>query len=365
MSKPQRVAILGTVGVPGNYGGFETLVENLVRFHADGERDEQLFVYCSSKSYDKRPAHFLTAKLLYIPLRANGAQSIPYDILSLISAVNNRNDVILLLGVSGAIALPFIRLFSSVRIITNVDGIEWRRQKRRGFAKWFLRYSEKIAVLYSHEIIADNRAIANYLNETYGTSSVVIAYGGDHAVSGEPIAIDDDNLPETYALGLCRIEPENNVHVILEAFAGYSELSLIFVGNWKSSEYGRQLFEQYCDFENLYLLDPIYETDKLLAVRGRAQMYIHGHSAGGTNPSLVEMMHFGVPILAFDCMFNRFTTDDKAVYFKDATDLVRLVKNIGPDQHNKIGSDMLALAQECYTWAKIGKEYFKLLTGKS
>ena len=112
-------------------------------------------------------------------------------------------------------------------------------------------------------------------------------------------------------------------------------------------------------------MDPIYESDKLLAIRGRAQIYIHGHSAGGTNPSLVEMMHFGIPVFAFDCVFNRFTTDHKAIYFKDAADLVRRMKDIFPEQRSKVGRDMLTLAQDKYSWQKIGREYFKLLTCKT
>ena len=113
------VAIVGTVGVPANYGGFETLVENLVRFHEATSLDCPITVYCSSKSYATKPPSYLSARLKYIPLNANGLQSIAYDAWSLLSAIWYRTDVILLLGVSGAVALPFVRLLSSARIVTS------------------------------------------------------------------------------------------------------------------------------------------------------------------------------------------------------------------------------------------------------
>ena len=131
----KTISIIGTVGVPANYGGFETLAENLVKFHDAASLKSSLTVYCSSKSYPSKESTYLSARLKYVPLNANGAQSIPYDIVSLFSAVWNRSDVILLLGVSGAIALPLVRLFSSARIVTNIDGIEWRREKWQTFVR--------------------------------------------------------------------------------------------------------------------------------------------------------------------------------------------------------------------------------------
>ena len=148
--------------------------------------------------------------------------------------------MILLLGVSGAIALPVIRLLSSAKFVTNIDGIEWRREKWQGFAKHFLRFSEKMAVRFSHEVIADNAAIAEYVKETYGVSAHVIAYGGDHAMSVVAEAVEEYQLSEDYAFSVCRIEPENNVHVIVEAFAQLPSHFLVIVGNWNNSDYGLQ-----------------------------------------------------------------------------------------------------------------------------
>jgi len=352
--------IAGTVGLPAKYGGFETLVENLVVFHGENELACDLRVFCSARSYPDRPDTFGSAQLDYLPLDANGAQSVLYDGLSLWRAMRRKADTVLLLGVSGAIFLPFLRAVSSIRIITNIDGIEWKRKKWKGFAKLILRVSEWAAVRFSHEVIADNQAIADYVQDTYGSRCHVIAYGGDHALH-EPGAVEaPGGLPDRYALGLCRIEPENNVHLILEALEGL-DMPLVFVGNWDSSAYGRDLKERYCESPNLYLLDPIYDPGALHAVRARASVYLHGHSAGGTNPSLVEMMHFGIPILANGCTFNRNTTEDKAHYFQSAAELAKQLCSLDPEDAAQIGSNMREIAQRKYTWDQIGKAYFELL----
>lgn len=271
-----------------------------------------------------------------------------------------QRDRILLLGVSGALALPLIRLISRARIVTNIDGIEWKREKWQGLARMVLRASEWAAVRFSHEVVADNQAIADHVRDTYGSSCHVIAYGGDHALLEAGSASIPEGLPNSYALSLCRIEPENNVHVILEALDGLA-MPLVFVGNWDNSDYGRDLKARYSVKSNLFLLDPIYDPGALYAVRARASVYLHGHSAGGTNPSLVEMMHFGVPVLAHGCSFNRYSTEDKARYFQSAAELAEQLCGLDPQDAAQIGSNMREIAQRKYTWDQIGKTYFELL----
>jgi glycosyltransferase involved in cell wall biosynthesis len=356
-----NIAILGTVGVPANYGGFETLAENLVRYHDAASLKSALTVYCSSKSYPSKEPIYLSARLKYVSLNANGAQSILYDIWSLLSAVWQRNNVILLLGVSGAIVLPLVRLVSSARIVTNIDGIEWRREKWQGLAKRFLRFSEKIAVHFSHELISDNGAIAEYVQQAYGADAHVIAYGGDHAIGVDAVPVDELALPEKYAFSVCRIEPENNVHLLLEAFSALKSNALVMVGNWHSSDYGRTLRKEYAACSNLLLLDPIYDLGKLKTLRAQATHYVHGHSAGGTNPSLVEAMHFGMPVLAFDCNFNRNTTEDRAFFFKTSAALAHLMQTMDETAAERVGHNMLEIAQRRYTWRVVAQQYFDLL----
>lgn len=360
-----KIAILGTVGVPGRYGGFESLAENLVRYHARNSLPAQLTVWCSAKDNALHPATFETAALQYVGLRANGVQSIPYDILSIFNALRSGHDRILLLGVSGALILPVVRMISRARIITNIDGIEWKRAKWNALARAYLRLSERVAVRFSHEVVSDNQAIADHVRQAYHTESAVIAYGGDHAVAAPADeGLPPEGLPPDFALALCRIEPENNVHMILEAWAqapAEGPTPLVFVGNWNNSAYGKELRATYGALPHVHLLDPVYEPAALYALRAQATVYVHGHSAGGTNPSLVEMMHFGIPVLAHGCTFNRYSTEEKALYFEDAATLTRLSKDLAPPEAARIGADMREIALRRYTWDQIGSAYFRLL----
>lgn len=358
MSK--NIAIIGTVGVPGNYGGFETLADNLAVYHSDKCLKSGLTVYCSAKSFKEKPSRYCNADLHYVNIDANGIDSIAYDIYCLINAARGGHDRILLLGVSGAIILPIINFFCSAKIITNVDGIEWRRQKWKGIARLYLKFSEWIAIKASHVIIADNQGIADYIRETYRVEALVIPYGGDHAVKTSTDSAVAMDIGEGYALGLCRIEPENNVAMILDAFDKIN-FPLVFVGNWDASEYGRALKRKFKYHPNITILDPVYSPTKLRAIRNNARLYVHGHSAGGTNPALVEMMHFGIPVAAYGCKFNRYTTDDRALYFNSSNDLSGIVENISRCEAEKIGKAMKYIAEQRYTWDVIGKAYFDCL----
>jgi len=354
-------SILGTAGVPGGYGGFETLAENLVRYHQAHALAARLSVYCGAGSAGTRPDRYLGAELRHVALKANGPQSVAYDIVSLVDALRRRTDVILLLGVSGALALPLVRALSRVRIVTNIDGIEWQREKWKGLARLILRWSERAAVRWSHAVIADNPAIADHVRARYGRECHVIAYGGDHARAAAPVARPGLGLPERYVLALCRIEPENNVAMILEAFARNPRHDLVVVGNWDQSVHGRDLRARYGAQAHIHLVDPVYEPGPLRWIRDGAVAYIHGHSAGGTNPGLVEMMHFAIPVFAFDCDFNRNTTEGKALYFHSAGTLARAVATLDATGAARIGGQMREIAARRYTWARIGRAYFDLM----
>lgn len=353
----KKISIIGIVGIPASYGGFESLVENLTRFSGE---DINYEVFCSSKQLTTRLEHYNGAKLKYIPLKANGIQSIAYDMVSIMQTLKTKPDVILVLGVSGAVIFPFFKLFSRSKIITNIDGLEWRREKWGRLARLFLKFSEYIAIKFSDVIITDNQALSDYVYRKYKLQSEVIAYGGDHAVnvgeistpSGVDTFLQDD---EEFFLSICRIEPENNIHLILNSFTKIQK-KIKFIGNWNSSEYGRELVKKYSHFSNIELINPIYDINLLYQIRMTCAGYLHGHSAGGTNPSLVEAMHFGKPIYAYDCSFNRFTTEGQAFYFTDSDNLVQLLN----DKKLKISDNAAAMqeiAERRYTWEIISRQY--------
>ncbi|HHX8278066.1 TPA: DUF1972 domain-containing protein [Vibrio diabolicus] len=346
----KRIAVVGTVGIPACYGGFESLVENLTSYKTD---NYSYSVFCSKKAYKDKLKQHNDASLIYLPLNANGVQSIPYDIWSLIKCWSLKPDVVLILGVSGCLFLPIFKFFSNAKIITNIDGLEWKRDKWGKWARKFLKWSEAIAVKYSDIVITDNKAIGDYVLQEYGVENTTIAYGGDHAIRN---CLKSSLDKGDYSLGLCRIEPENNVHLILEAFKGTSQ-HLKFVGNWNASEFGRELKGKFQNEDNIELLDPIYDLDELFELRSGCSLYLHGHSAGGTNPSLVEMMHFETPIFAFDCSFNRYSTENKAYYFDSVESLKALLKQYDTTILKENAVNMKEIAERRYTWAEISRLY--------
>jgi len=177
-----NISIIGTAGIPARYGGFETLAENLVKNKTEGI---EYTVFCSEKLYQEKQKSYLNAKLRYINLNANGISSIFYDFISMLLSL--RSDAMLILGVSGSLFLPFIRLIYRGRIITNIDGIEWKRDKWNKIARYILRISEKSAVRFSDAVICDNQGIVDYITETYKRESVLIEYGADHVGSNANI----------------------------------------------------------------------------------------------------------------------------------------------------------------------------------
>lgn len=355
----KKIGIIGTVGVPAKYGGFETLVENIIGDNCSA--DIQYIIYCSSLAYSGKKTNYKNAILKYIPLKANGIQSLVYDAWSILSALRN-SDILLILGVSGSYILPIIRLFSKKRIVVNIDGLEHRRDKWNHITRKLLKYLEKCAIFNADVIIADNKGIQDYVKCEYGKSSSLIAYGGDHVLCDISHLESDvlrkySLLKEEYAFSVCRIEPENNVHVTLEAYSICSE-KIVFVGNWQNGEYGKMLKNRYGRFFNIILLDPIYDIPTLNVLRSSCKYYVHGHSAGGTNPSLVEAMFFNKPIFCFDVIYNRETTENKAYFYSDVNSLITLIENNSKCEYN--GDLMREIADKNYCWKTIAKQYESL-----
>ena len=353
----KRVAIIGTQGVPAQYGGFESMVENIIGKNCSS--DIAYTVFCSGLDKDSRLKTYKGCRLKYVPLHANGMQSVPYDMLSMLCALKGY-DTLLILGTSGCLLLPLLKALTKAKIIVNIDGLEHRREKWGKFARWILRHSEQAAVKNADVVVADNKGISDYVSETYGKPSVVIAYGGDNAVREVEQERQEEILRhfgvehDNYAVTVCRIEPENNTHIVLEAFR-HTGRPLVYIGNWDHSAYGRALKKEYIHAANIRLVDSIYDLDVLYALRRNAHCYIHGHSAGGTNPSLVEAMSIGCRVLAYDVVYNRETTYGKALYFTDAESLIALLDTDWGDY-----SELREIACKHYTWATIAKQYEQL-----
>jgi len=355
-----KVAIVGSVGLPAKYGGWETLVSNLTMY-LNNQFD--LTVFCSGLKYKKQPSEYNGVQLRYINLNANGVQSIPYDIISIYKSLKFA-DTILVLGISGCIFLPFVKFFKKNKIIVNIDGLEWKRDKWGFFAKRFLMLSEYMAVKFADIVISDNKAIQEYIFDKYRVNSHLIPYGGNHA-NKEPLKKSDKTqyafLNDRYAFKVCRIEPENNLDIILEAFSTFNSLPIVIVGNWSNSRYGKGLRQKYKKHKHIYMLDAIYNQKDIDILRSNCFVYIHGHSAGGTNPSLVEAMFLGLSIISFDVSYNRETTFESAIYFNSKESLISILRRIDETSSlNKISIKMKQIADEHYGWKKITDKYAEI-----
>ena len=351
MNNFPTVAIIGCVGVPAQYGGWETLAQQLV---TQLNKEVEFTVACSGPREKTGFFYELNCYRAFYPIRANGISSIFYDSISLID-LNRKANILLVLGTSGAICLPLIRALNKKVIILGCpDGIEWRREKWGIFARYFLKFSEYLMIKFSHKIVCDNIEIQRYIYQRYNLLGELIAYGGDHVIVQNKYL---ETVSDNYAFTVCRIEPENNIHLILEAFAQITEHKLIIVGNWDYSTYGKNLRKKYKKFKQIQMLDPIYDQVELDKLRANATIYVHGHSAGGTNPSLVEAMYLGLPIVAFDCEFNRRTTDDMCVYFSSSSDLKNIIRTLSPKDWENIAVACREYAINTYNWKSISEKY--------
>jgi len=354
--KKKTIAIIGTNGLPGRYGGWDQLMNNITTKLRD---KYQFIVYTSSFNAVEGVREVNGAKLVIIKLKANGWQSVPYDGISLLHAAF-KFDVLLVLGTSGCIILPLIRLFGK-KIILNPDGAEWKRGKWSWIVQRFLKLSERVGIKFSHFIVADNKVFQDHISTEYNKDSYLIEYGGDNAIS---VDLSDKTKQKygisrgSYAFKVCRIEPENHIHLILDAFSGCKS-KILLIGNWNFSDYGRKLRERYSTYENMLLLDPIYEQATLDELRSNCGVYVHGHSVGGTNPSLVEAMTLGLCCLVYDVNYNRETTENKAIYFKDKEELQKLINDFehGTLHTQQIGVKMAEIAKRRYTWDSIVNKY--------
>lgn len=361
-NKNANIFIVGIAGFPARYGGFETLVSSLIK-----ELKLHFVVFCEMKYRDismEQKTISSTVRRVFLPINANGWQSLVYDAVSLmmIFFYAGDKDRVLILGVSGAWVLPFFSLRRKLKVIVNVDGIEWRRQKWGRMQQKLLKILEGLAVRFSNEVIADNYVVYRYLRFHYRIEPKIAAYGGEKprsdTIPKSELGLD---LPRHFALSICRVEPENNVHVILSAFKETNK-NLIFVGNWMGSQYGRRLYDEFSNLANIKLLQPIYDPATLDWLRKNCELYVHGHSAGGSNPSLIEMMFYPKPIIAFECSFNKHTLGGYGLFFSSDECLAEIITNY--NNFNPLdaisGTQMFAL--ENYLWPAVASKYQEYLT---
>lgn len=352
-----KLAIVGAHGLPAKYGGYCTLAEYLAEYKPE---DFEVTVYCVKSEFEGGPDEYKGCHLVYLDAPARGIMAWRFHGKGIKHAIRNGADCILLCGSNGGFFLPFYHKHRP-KFYLNIGGVEWARSKYSAIMQRVVRMLMRVAVCHSGHLVADNIGIKEYIKEEYKRDdSVVIAYGGDQAKkepASEEIRSKYPFMNGDYAVAIARIQPDNNTDMLLEAFKS-AKMPLVYIGNWNVSEYGINTKEKYSSEKNLYLLDAIYEIHELNMIRSNCALYVHGHSAGGTNPSLVEAMHLGVPLACYDNGFNNNTTYNKAIYFKSADDLQKKLDSLTSEHLKENAETMKSLALEHYQWKTIAEQYY-------
>lgn len=359
LSRKIKVAVIGTNGLPARYGGFETLVDNLTQ---ELNEEFDFTVYCSKTPKKKRLQSYNKTRLIYLPFKANGYQSFIYDTISMFHAWFT-SDILFILGPAAGIITPLNSLFRK-KIILNHGGLnEWERKKFSRIERFYLRISHEIAAHWATYNIADNNILRESILQKFREDSIVIRYGGDHVMK---VAINNQYIlkypfiKEKYAISVSRAQKDNNLHLILEAFESISNFKLVLISNWQVSKYGRDLKEKYSNYDNMILLDAIYESYELNMLRSNAILYIHSHSQCGTAPSLVEAICLGLPIISYDVPTNRETTKNKVLYFENGIELENHLTSWSEVKSDQMKNELQWLIQKEYTWKYIASQYREL-----
>lgn len=361
MKKKLKVAIIGTNGIPANYGGIETLAENLAR---DLNDEYELYCYCSRTPKELQREAYRNTRLIYVPLRANGWQSILYDGYTILRSLW-KHDVLLILGCSNPI-VPFFNVFHRKKIVYNsIGGREV--DKVRGLkafgrlevaAKKFLG---RIPVKYSNHVIIDNKANANEFVKLRHRDPIIAEYGGDHAIARPVTSIMKEKYPflsGSYDVTVSRAQEDMNIHMVIEAYKQVTDRTVVIVSNWDKTEYGRELKLNNKDkYSNIILLDAIYNQDELNVIRSNASLYLHTHSMCGTAPSLVEAMYLGLPIICYRVPTNLETTENRALYFETIDELKSLLIKSDINTMAEIAKNMKEIANRRYLWKRITDIY--------
>lgn len=356
-----KIAILGTRGIPNNYGGPEANAEFMAPIFL--RMGHEVTVY-SPDEHPYREPEWNGIRIRHVfnqesRLRIWG--TLIYDYLCLRDAARGDFDILLELGyVPAAIFYPLVRRRHG-RLVTNMDGLEWKRSKWNYVLQRFAELTERLGARHSDAMIADNEAIRDYLLQKYGRDSRFIPYGAKPVAAPNP----DHLVPYGvegggYHMLIARMEPENNVEMALEGYRLSGDRRAFLVVGRTTTKHGRYLESRYRDTPGVRFLGAIYDYDVLSSLRGLAAWYFHGHSVGGTNPSLVEAMASHALVAAHDNPFNRSVLGENALYFSDAAAVARVIATNPAPLRSRFIPRNLDKVANVYNWERIAAEHIRL-----
>lgn len=356
-----KIAILGTRGIPNQHGGFEQFAEYFASYLA--EKGYDVYVYNSSlHPYKKniwKGVHLIHMKDPEDIIGTSG--QFIYDLNCILDIRKRKFDVVYQLGYTSSTVWNWL-LPKKIKLITNMDGLEWKRTKYSKPVQKFLKYAEKLAVKYSDILIADSLGIQKYLKEKYAVDSKYIAYGVNINNKYDDSIFKEFNIKKNeYNMLIARMEPENNIEVILEGVVSSDNAQkFLVIGNVDNS-FGRYLINKFRDYPQIIFTGAVYNLPKLNSLRKNANIYFHGHSVGGTNPSLLEAMASFAFICAHNNIFNKSILGQNAVYFSDKTEVKKVLESENKNKRiSYINENHKKVISE-FNWQKINKQYEDLI----
>ena len=356
-----KIGILGTRGIPNNYGGFEQFAERLSVGLV--EQGHEVWVY-SAHDHPCRDDEWHGVKLVHCHNPENYI-GVPgqfiYDLNCICDSRRRDFDVILQLGYTSSSVWHRL-LPRKPKIVTNMDGLEWQRSKYSHPVQRFLRFAERLAVKSSDLLVADSEVIRDFLAKTYDVAATYIPYGAD--IFESP---DEDKLmpfkvnPREFFLLIARMQPDNHVEEIINGvLKSATGFPLLIIGNILN-RHGKYLEKKYSS-DKIRFTGPIFDKEALDNLRYFSNLYFHGHSSGGTNPSLLEAMAASARICAHDNPFSREVLGPDALYFSSAsmvTDLIDNNQHLNGDQVKILNN--ISRIRTKYKWSLVITAYEEVL----
>jgi glycosyltransferase involved in cell wall biosynthesis len=354
-----RIAILGTRGIPANYGGFETFAEELsTRLAARGH---QVTVYCREKH---ACGQYRGVQLIYLPtIRHKYLDTLAHTFLSTLYLLAHRVDAALYCNAANALFTVFARL-AGIPVALNVDGIERKRRKWNAFARAWYRMSEYLSTILPNRFVTDAEAIREYYKQQYNKDSLFIPYGADLGCVDTRGALDELGLkPGEYFLYVSRMEPENRALEVREAFETTSTpMKLALIGDAPHAEEYKARVRDTND-PRVVIPGAIYGLG-YRELGSWCFAYVHATEVGGTHPALIEAMGRGNLVLYFETPENREVCDDAGLAYRDHAGLISRINEVlaMPEaDRDALRAKAAARARERYDWEAVTTQYESLL----
>jgi glycosyltransferase involved in cell wall biosynthesis len=356
-----RIAILGTRGIPANYGGFETFAEHLsTRLAARGH---DVTVYCRAHYVSPRELEFQGVKLKVLPtIRHKYFDTIVHTFLSALHAVPKRYDAALICNAANAPFASILRL-AGTPVALNVDGLEHKRKKWNWIARRYYLMAERLATILPTETVTDARVIQEYYLASYRAASTMIAYGAEVERRPDPLVRRWRVEPNRYVLYVSRLEPENNAHLVIEAFKRVRTAhKLLIVGDAPyAREYINDLKARARRDRRIIFTGFVFGGD-YRALQQNAYCYIHATEVGGTHPALLEAMGFGNCVLTLAAPENIEAIGDAGIAYTDENDLAEKLQRVLRDGSlvHSYRNRAQARVLEFYDWDFVVDQYERL-----